>query len=108
MKEEPKRKKPQKPKRTSDTLSDDRLENIKNASVRLYEEIIFFWKAYELSVQEGFVALSDAVWWLCRNVDNLPPKDENAPKTLDSFIEALRIYDHDRRKKETKKVDREG
>ena len=100
---------PKRPKRISNMPSEEKLENIKVASGRLYEEIILLWKAFELSAAEGFTALSDSVWYLCNNIDKLPPSEEDDPRTLDLFMEALRKIDYERTKsKETNKEDREG
>lgn len=109
MKKEPKQKMPKRPKRISNMPSEERLENIKAASGRLYEEIVLLWKAFELSPAEGFTALTDTLWWLCKNVDEIPPREENDPRTFDLFMEALYVVDHERTKsKETNKEDREG
>lgn len=109
MKKEPKQEMPQRPKRVSNLPSEERMENIKAAAVRLYEEILLLMKAFELSPAEGFTALTDALWWLCKNFDELPPRDENDPRTFDLFMQALKVIDNERTKsKEASKEDREG
>lgn len=109
MKKEPKRKMPKRPKRASNMPSEERLENIKHAAVSLYEEIIFLMKAFKLSPAEGFAALSDALWWLCKNFDELTPRNENDPRTFDLFTQLLKAVDDERAKiEEARKENREG
>lgn len=93
MKKEMKQKKTQNAKVD---ISADKLDKIKNLSVQLYDKLVLTMLKHDATYAEGLTALTDTIWWLCKKFDEVPPQNENEPRALDLFVEALKKVDDER------------
>lgn len=82
------------PKNTKVDTSEDKVNKIQHLAALLRNKILLTMQAHDVTFGEGLTALTEAVWVICEKFDEAPPINENEPKALDLFIEALKIIDN--------------